>query len=32
VANAAVADLDFDFFGSEFTGIEAERFELTFGR
>ena len=26
VAEAAVADLDFDFFGSEWTGIEREGF------
>jgi len=31
VAKAAMADLDFNFFGSEFPGIEAERFKLTFG-
>jgi hypothetical protein len=31
VAKAAIADLDFNFFGSEFPGIEAKRFKLTFG-
>jgi hypothetical protein len=31
VAKTAVRDFDLDLLGSEFTGIEAERFELTFG-
>ena len=31
MAETAVRDFDLDFLGSEFTGIEVERFELTFG-
>jgi len=31
VADGAIADFDFYFFGSEWIGIEAKRLELTFG-